>query len=150
MRTDTNTLALDRMLVDRREAARMLGVSPGTIDNLRTTGELPSVKIRARRLFDVEDLRRYAQAMKGGDPRVYRPPDPPRNDAAPPASGADVHKVAHSLQSNPPHPTGSSFPHTTTGSPWVAVFWIAPSFATTTTIGPGASADAGVPEGGAA
>lgn len=53
------------LLVDRREAGRLLGVSPGTIDNLRTRGDLPSVKIAARRLYDVEDLRRYIDARKG-------------------------------------------------------------------------------------
>lgn len=53
------------MLVDRREAGRLLGVSPGTIDNLRTRGELPSVKLLARRLYDVADLRRYIESQKG-------------------------------------------------------------------------------------
>jgi excisionase family DNA binding protein len=53
------------LLVDRREAARLLGVSPGTIDNLRTRGELPSVKLFTRRLFDVADLRRYVEVRKG-------------------------------------------------------------------------------------
>jgi len=53
------------MLVDRREAARLLGVSAGSIDNLRTRGELPSVKLLSRRLFDVADLRRYIEARKG-------------------------------------------------------------------------------------
>ncbi len=52
------------LLVDRREAGRLLGVSPGTVDNLRTRGELPSLKIAARRLFDVADLRRYIDAQK--------------------------------------------------------------------------------------
>lgn len=52
------------LLVDRREAGRLLGVSPGTIDNLRTRGELPSVKIAARRLFDLADLRRFIDARK--------------------------------------------------------------------------------------
>ncbi len=52
------------MLVDRREAARLLGVSPGTIDNLRLRGELPSIKIAARRLFDMADLRRYVERRK--------------------------------------------------------------------------------------
>lgn len=52
------------LLVDRREAGRLLGVSPGTIDNLRLRGELPSVKIAARRLFDVEDLRRLIDTRK--------------------------------------------------------------------------------------
>lgn len=52
------------MLVDRREAGRLLGVSPGTIDNLRIRGELPSLKILARRLYDVEDLRALIEARK--------------------------------------------------------------------------------------
>jgi len=52
------------MLVDRREAARLLGVSPGTVDNLRTRGELRSLKIAARRLFDVVDIRAFVDAAK--------------------------------------------------------------------------------------
>lgn len=54
------------LLVDRREAARLLGVSPGTIENLRLRGELPGVKIAARRLYAVDDLRRLIDAKKGG------------------------------------------------------------------------------------
>lgn len=53
------------LLVDRRKAGDILGVSAGTIDNLRTRGELPSLKIGARRLYDVEDLRRFIDARKG-------------------------------------------------------------------------------------
>lgn len=60
-----NTSGAPPMLVDRREAARLLGVSPGTIDNLRLRGELPSVKIAARRLYDVADLRRFIESRKG-------------------------------------------------------------------------------------
>ncbi len=60
----TNANTSVPMLVDRREAGRLLGVSPGTIDNLRFRGELPSVKIAARRLFDVADLRRLIDARK--------------------------------------------------------------------------------------
>lgn len=52
------------LLVDRIEAARLLGVSPGTIDNLRRRGELPSVRIAARRLYDVADLRRFIDARR--------------------------------------------------------------------------------------
>ncbi|MBA4028082.1 MAG: hypothetical protein C0511_18190 [Hyphomicrobium sp.] len=37
--------------VGRVEAARLLGVSPGTVDNLRRRGELPSVRVGARRHF---------------------------------------------------------------------------------------------------
>lgn len=63
--SETNILTTPPpLLVDRREAGRLLGVSPGTIDNLRTRGELPSVKLLARRLYDVADLRRYIEARK--------------------------------------------------------------------------------------
>lgn len=53
------------LLVDRLEAARLLGVSPGTIDNLRNQGHLPSLKLMGRRLFDVADLRRLIESRKG-------------------------------------------------------------------------------------
>lgn len=53
------------LLIDRLEAARLLGVSPGTIDNLRNRGELPSLKLGARRLFDVADLHHIIEAKKG-------------------------------------------------------------------------------------
>ena len=52
------------MLVDRIVAAVLLGVSPGTIDNLRNEGKLPSLKINARRLYDRADLRLYIDSRK--------------------------------------------------------------------------------------
>lgn len=52
------------LLIDRLEAARLLGVAPGTIDNLRIRGELPSVKIAARRLYDIADIRRFVESRK--------------------------------------------------------------------------------------
>ena len=63
MTSDTNTPPAP-LLVDRREAARLLGVSPGTVDNLRLRGELPSVKLLSRRLFDVADLRAFIESRK--------------------------------------------------------------------------------------
>ena len=54
-----------RLLLGRLEAARVLGVSPGTIDNLRRGSDLPSVKIGTRRLFDMADLRRFIERRKG-------------------------------------------------------------------------------------
>ena len=53
------------LLVDRLEAARLLSVSPGTIDNLRRLDKLPSVKVLSRRLFAVADLMRYIETWKG-------------------------------------------------------------------------------------
>lgn len=61
--TGTATLQLP-LLVDRREAARLLGVSPGTIDNLRRRGDLPSVKLRSRRLFHRSDLQRVIDRLR--------------------------------------------------------------------------------------
>lgn len=62
--SDVTLNAHSPLLVDRREAGRLLGVSPGTIDNLRLRGELASVKIAARRLYDVADLRRFIDSRK--------------------------------------------------------------------------------------
>lgn len=64
MASETPSQTTAPLLVDRIEAARLLGVSPGTIDNLRLRGELPSLKIAARRLFDVSDLKRYIEQHK--------------------------------------------------------------------------------------
>lgn len=52
------------LLVDRLEAARMLGVSPGTVDNLRIQGSLPSIKLGARRLYEVAELHRLIQSRR--------------------------------------------------------------------------------------
>jgi DNA-binding transcriptional MerR regulator len=67
MRELPSTPGAAPLLVDRRETARLLGVSAGTIDNLRTRGELASIKIGARRLYDVNDLRRFIAQSKGGE-----------------------------------------------------------------------------------
>lgn len=67
MPTDASAPATPPLLVDRREAARLLGVSPGTVDNLRARGELPSLKLAARRLYDVADLRRFIERVKAAE-----------------------------------------------------------------------------------
>lgn len=71
------------MLVDRREAAKLLGVSAGTIDNLRRRGELPSVKIAARRLFDPRDLVALVDARKTMAPTIGTPGAAPGGGIAP-------------------------------------------------------------------
>lgn len=54
-------LAMDqRILVGVREAAAMLGISPRMVHELVRTGELPSVRIGARRLFRPETLKAWA------------------------------------------------------------------------------------------
>lgn len=44
------------MLVDKREAARLLGVSPGTVSNLISRGQLGSIKIGTRRLIERAEI----------------------------------------------------------------------------------------------
>lgn len=60
----TNPPGAPPMLVDRLEAARLLSISPGSVDNARLRGELPSLKIGARRLYDLADLRALIEARK--------------------------------------------------------------------------------------
>ena len=65
MQHDTKTATdLSPLLVDRLQAARVLSISPGSVDNLRLRGELASLKLGARRLYDVEDLRALIAARK--------------------------------------------------------------------------------------
>ncbi|MBX3359913.1 MAG: helix-turn-helix domain-containing protein [Phycisphaeraceae bacterium] len=65
MRSDTTTTTTAPLLVDRREAARLLGVCPNTVSNLQRRGDLVPVRIGARVLFDVADLHRYIESRKG-------------------------------------------------------------------------------------
>ena len=53
-----------RLLVDRIEAARLLGVCGNTVSNLIARGELPSLKSGARRLIDVHDINRFIDSRK--------------------------------------------------------------------------------------
>ena len=50
----------DTLLVDRKEAARQLGVCPGTVDALVKSGELDAIRIGRRVLFLPEALVRFA------------------------------------------------------------------------------------------
>lgn len=61
-----HTTELAPLLVDKLEAARLLSVSPSTLETLWRSGELLSVKIGARRLYDVADLRAFIAQKKGG------------------------------------------------------------------------------------
>jgi len=63
---DRHNPTLAPLLVDRRGAARLLGVSGGTIDNLRLRGELQSLKLGARRLYAVADLHALVEKRKAG------------------------------------------------------------------------------------
>lgn len=58
------TSVAEALLIDRRGAAHLLGVSPGTIDNLRLRGAIPSIKVLTRRLYAVADLQRFIDSQK--------------------------------------------------------------------------------------
>jgi excisionase family DNA binding protein len=58
----------DRLLVTREEAARLLSVSPSTIDQLRRDGELEVVYIGSAPRFPVEGLRRFCEARARAGP----------------------------------------------------------------------------------
>lgn len=49
-----------RILLNKKEAAAALGVSPSTLDRLRREGGLPSVKLDGLVLFRPEALRKWA------------------------------------------------------------------------------------------
>ncbi|MCA9289389.1 MAG: helix-turn-helix domain-containing protein [Phycisphaerales bacterium] len=51
-------------LLDVRTAAQRLGVCANTLRSVVGRGELPSLKIGARRLVDIVDLDRYIEARK--------------------------------------------------------------------------------------
>lgn len=62
MPIDTPTAA--PLLVDRREAGRLLGVCPNTVSKLQRRGELIPVRIGCRVLFDRRDLLAFIDARK--------------------------------------------------------------------------------------
>lgn len=68
MPSDASTPTPPPLLVDRLEAARLLGVCGNTVGNLIARGELPSLRIGSRRLIDLDDLRRFIAARKVGAP----------------------------------------------------------------------------------
>jgi excisionase family DNA binding protein len=60
---DASTNAGTRLL-DVKEAAAFLNVSTRTLWSMANSGELPSVRIRRRVLFDLRDLEAFIEAAK--------------------------------------------------------------------------------------
>jgi excisionase family DNA binding protein len=56
-------LADDVLLVTKREAARRLSVSEREIDHARRRGDLAAVKMGAKVLISVDELRRFAESL---------------------------------------------------------------------------------------
>jgi excisionase family DNA binding protein len=57
-------LTNDETAIDMAEVARRLGLSRGTVVNMVTAGELPSVKLKHRRLILVSDLNAFLNARR--------------------------------------------------------------------------------------
>lgn len=53
----------DVLLVTKREAARRLSVSEREIDHARRRGDLAAVKMGAKVLISVDELRRFAESL---------------------------------------------------------------------------------------
>ena len=51
------------------EVRRMLKISPGTLQNLKTTGVIPYTKIGGVHFFDYEDIQRLLESGKMNIPR---------------------------------------------------------------------------------
>ncbi len=61
---DNNTSAAAALLISQDEAARLLGVCSNTVANLRRRGLIGSVKIGARRMYILDDLREFVQRRR--------------------------------------------------------------------------------------
>lgn len=55
------------LAVDTRTAARLLSISVRYLRQLVRRGEIPSLRLGRRRLFRVEDLRRWLEAHSAHD-----------------------------------------------------------------------------------
>ena len=67
--------AVTPLLVDARTVAELLSLSPRTVWSLSASGELPSVKVRSRRLYDPHDLREWIRTQKRNGDRSHAAPD---------------------------------------------------------------------------
>jgi excisionase family DNA binding protein len=61
------------LLVSVDEAASRLSIGERLTKRLIATGELPSVKIGARRLIHRRDLEQFAERLREGVPSGHRP-----------------------------------------------------------------------------
>ncbi len=100
----TSVLRSERLLVDARQAAKMLGLADRTFRALVARGDLPKVVLLSRvARYRVEDVRRLAAPQPAAWPGVAcgqaTPPAEPesrrqRGEQAPCSNGARPHRVA--------------------------------------------------------
>ena len=61
---DHQANGLAPLLLSEREAARLLGISPRTLWQLRKDGEIPAVRINRCVRYDLTDLTRFIEKNK--------------------------------------------------------------------------------------
>lgn len=59
----------DVILVDKKEAARLLSLSVRELDECRRRGDLGARRYNSKVLFSVEELKRFAEALPSDEPR---------------------------------------------------------------------------------
>lgn len=57
------------LYVDRREAARRMGISVTEIDDARRRGDLAAKRLGAKVLISVDELQRFGAALPSDEPR---------------------------------------------------------------------------------
>lgn len=57
------------LFVDRREAARRMGISVTEIDDARRRGDLACKKLGSKVLVPIEELKRFGEALPADEPR---------------------------------------------------------------------------------
>jgi len=64
LRQFSESTPTEPLLVGAPRAAEMLAISTRTLWSMSVSGEIPSLKIRSRRLYDVRDLLDWIDAQK--------------------------------------------------------------------------------------
>ena len=68
--TERRREAAPEPMLDKTEAAEVLGVSPRTLDTLLAAGEIASIKVRRCRRIRPADLRTYIDRRAAGEGRA--------------------------------------------------------------------------------
>ena len=63
---DTNGSALEPLLLGAKQAAHLLDISMRSLWSLSVSGQVPSVKLGARRLYRPESLRAWLEKLERG------------------------------------------------------------------------------------
>ena len=59
-----NSTDSGKLLVNEREAARMLSICPRTLWGMAARGEVPVVRLGSRKLYSIDSLRQWGQNLE--------------------------------------------------------------------------------------